>query len=520
MNKGIKFPKILISGAIFVLCFASFALAFSADWLKMNFMGVNIEQILFHLRFPLVSKSTPYIKDFCIEVLLPSVALAIFVIYIRKLWLKLALSIVIFIACIYIVEDKFEITAYLEQSKKVSDFYEKYYMPFDSANLADFTPTQNLIVIFAESMESTFSSKNIPTNFANRAQIGGGEKRLKQKSSNQNHSKFKYSQEIWDNDYSPFGELIPNLTNLALKNTNFSTTDTLGGVNQVAGTNWTIAGITSYLCGIPLNMPIYKNDFTHEYFLDSAICVSDILAQIGYKQAYFSNLDSKFSGMRYLMESHSVEVLDLPYFQSQNIVPNPLPKDMQGYWDIKDAELFKLAKNHLDSLGDSQPFALYISTIDTHSGSIFVDKEHCNEIGADYKGAVLCSDKIISDFVRFVQNSRFGANTTIIILGDHLSMMVFVFPDNAKRFIYNAFINPQFTQKPTIALTKNRKLTHFDITPLILDSLGIRAESFGLGRNPLYGATLLESDFDIDSFNALLAQRNNLYDSFWEVKKR
>ena len=181
MNKGIKFPKMLISGAIFALCFASFALAFSADWLKMNFMGVNIEQILFHLRFPLVSKSTPYIKDFCIEVLLPSVALAIFVIYIRKLWLKLALSIVIFIACIYIVEGKFEITAYLEQRKKVSDFYEKYYMPFDSANLTDFTPTQNLIVIFAESMESTFSSKNIPTNFANRAQIGGGGEAFKAK---------------------------------------------------------------------------------------------------------------------------------------------------------------------------------------------------------------------------------------------------------------------------------------------------------------------------------------------------
>ena len=267
-------------------------------------------------------------------------------------------------------------------------------------------------------------------------------------------------------------------------------------------------------------MPFYRNDFIHEHFLDSAICVSDILAQIGYKQAYFSNLDSKFSGMRYLMESHSVEVLDLPYFQSQNIVPNPLPKDMQGYWDIKDAELFKLAKNHLDSLGDSQPFALYISTIDTHSGSIFVDKEHCNEIGADYKGAVLCNDKIIGDFVRFVQNSRFGANTTIIILGDHLSHQIFFFPDNAKRFIYNAFINPRFTQKPTIALTKNRKLTHFDITPLILDSLGIRTKSFGLGRNPLYGKSLLESDFDIDSFNALLAQRNNLYDSFWEVKKR
>lgn len=175
--------QILISAVIFALCFISFALALSADWLKMNFINVGgIEQILFHLRFPLVSKSTPYVKEFCIEVLFPSVVLAIFVIYIRKLWLKVVLSIMVFITCIYIVEDKFEIIAYLEQSKKVSDFYEKYYMPFDSANLANFTPTQNLIVIFAESMESTFSAKNIPTNLANNTQnMGGGAEAFKAK---------------------------------------------------------------------------------------------------------------------------------------------------------------------------------------------------------------------------------------------------------------------------------------------------------------------------------------------------
>ncbi len=128
----------------------------------MNFMDINIRQILFHLQFPLLSKSTPYIKEFCIEILFPSVVLSLLVIYMRNIWLKAILSIVVFSACIYIVEDKFEITAYLEQRKKVSDFYENYYMPFDSANLSDFTPKQNLIIIFAESMESTFSAKNIP----------------------------------------------------------------------------------------------------------------------------------------------------------------------------------------------------------------------------------------------------------------------------------------------------------------------------------------------------------------------
>ena len=268
-------------------------------------------------------------------------------------------------------------------------------------------------------------------------------------------------------------------------------------------------------------MPINGNSFNNKHFLDSAICVSDILADLGYKQAYFSNLDSKFSGMKFLMESHRVEVMDLPYFQAQNLVPNPLPKNMRGVWDLKDAELFKLAKNHLDSLDDSQPFALYISTIDTHSSdNAWVDREFCPWASASYYDIIYCNDRIIGDFVNFVQSSKFGKNTTIIVLGDHLSHQQGFFPYNTKRFIYNTFINPQFTQKPTIALTKNRDLSHFDITPLILDSLGIRAKSFGLGRNPLYGKSLLESEFSLEAFNALIWQRNKIYDSFWEVKKK
>ena len=249
--------------------------------------------------------------------------------------------------------------------------------------------------------------------------------------------------------------------------------------------------------------------------------MSDILADLGYKQDYFSNLDSSFGGNKFFFESHKIKVLDLPYFQSQNLVPKDLPQDMQGIWGLKDAELFKLAKNHIESKSDSEPFALYISTIDTHSTeNAWVDNVQCAGLDASYTSAIRCTDKIISDFVEWVQDSRFGENTTIIILGDHLSHQQGFFPTNAKRFVYNVFINAKFSQKPRANLTKNRTLSHFDITPLILDSIGLRVEAFGLGRNPLYGETLLESEFSVDDFNKSLMQRNKIYDSFWQVKKR
>lgn len=82
--------------------------------------------------------------------------------------------------------------------------------------------------------------------------------------------------------------------------------------------------------------------------------------------------------------------------------------------------------------------------------------------------------------------------------------------------VYNAFINAKWSKSPTKTLTKGRLLSHFDITPLILDSIGLRVKSFALGRNPLYENSLLENEFySIGDFNAILKLRNKVYDDFW-----
>ncbi len=63
-------------------------------------------------------------------------------------------------------------------------------------------------------------------------------------------------------------------------------------------------------------------------------------------------------------------------------------------------------------------------------------------------------------------------------------------------------------------LTKSRNLSHFDFAPLILDSLGICTKSFGLGRNPFLGQTLLET-YGAD-FGRFINEDSRLYDSFWQ----
>lgn len=159
------------------------------------------------------------------------------------------------------------------------------------------------------------------------------------------------------------------------------------------------------------------------------------------------------------------------------------------------------------------PLAMYISTIDSHYPG-FVDKGFCKDLETNYENAIRCSDRIIGDFVEFVKKSRFGKNTTIVIVGDHLSTERNFVPQETHRYIYNAFINPHFSAKPSQNLTKNRKLSHYDITALILDSIGFKVEAFGLGRNPLYGKTLIEQ-YGIDEFNRHIRAHSKVYEGFW-----
>ena len=184
--KGIdkqKIRAICIYVAVFGLIFIGAVVLFSAYWIKNAFGAVDFSQILFHLRFPLVDNDTPFVGKFLGQVLLPAFACAFLITFpqlVLKIitlfyaWLKkatigkVAFAFVLFALCLNVTNNKLKITRYLKTQDTYSNLYENHYKPFDSTNLAHFKPTQNLIVILAESMESTFSSKNIP------AQNGGG----------------------------------------------------------------------------------------------------------------------------------------------------------------------------------------------------------------------------------------------------------------------------------------------------------------------------------------------------------
>ena len=228
----------------------------------------------------------------------------------------------------------------------------------------------------------------------------------------------------------------------------------------------------------------------------------------------FQGSDANFAATKGFFNSHHIQMRDSKYFENNKM----LQGEFGGAWGVKDSIVFHFAKDYLENYDEKKPFALYILTADTHFPDGFVDPEVCPNLSSTYENSVTCADKIINDFVTWFKTSKYAKNTSLIILGDHLSMKQKFFPQDSKRAVYNAFINTNINLKNK-EITKNRSLSHFDITPMILESLGIHIDAFGLGRNPLTQRTLLEN-LGEDEFNENLRKPSRVYEGFWNINKQ
>ncbi len=369
-----------------------------------------------------------------------------------------------------------------EVQKNYGSFYEEYYFSPKNALIQAPEQKQNLIVILAESYESTYSGKNVPPT---------AEGNL---------------------IYSPFGEIIPHSTQFALENVHFSDTTALGGGKQVAGTGSTMSGTVSYFCGFPLSHLVGLG-FTYKYFLANTICLGDVLDEAGYQQVFFSGSNAKFSGTGAFYNTHKIEVRDHEYFKKTGA----LSKDYKVFWGVEDKKLFDFAKESITQQNPNEPFALYISTITTHSPDGYVDKSCHSAMAKTYENSIRCFDAVLSDFVSWVRQSELSENTTIIILGDHLTMKQNWFPPNTHRRIYNAFINPKWDKAKIAERTQNRNFSHFDLFPTILSALGftVEGDKLGLGVNLSSAKPTLLEEKGEGWLNQQLGLSSKIYDDFW-----
>lgn len=352
-----------------------------------------------------------------------------------------------------------------------SDFYETHYVYPDEVDITFPENKKNLIVIFAESMETGFM-----------------------------------------NPYYFGANLMPELTKLAEENLNFSDTDQIGGGFQFDGINFTQGGLLAQYCGLPLKVPMFDRSdaFNPEGGLfNHAVCLSNILSNNGYAQSFMIGTPAEFSDTDGFLQSHgNVRLLD------QQALTGKSRSNLKKH--IKDADIFEYAKREITSLaGQNKPFAFTVMTMDTHFGTDTFDKRVCTKKYPRKKrinNVIACGDTQISGFIKWIKAQPFADNTVIAVLDDHLMMKGNVWKKGDDRRVFNLFINA-----PQSEYRHNRRFTAMDIFPTLVESLGAQIEGsrLGLGTS-LYSdkKTLLEQGYSPEELSDELAKPSRLYNYF------
>lgn len=306
---------------------------------------------------------------------------------------------------------------------------------------------------------------------------------------------------------------IKELTELAENNINFSHNDSVGGWTFTTNTSWTVASLLAQSAGVPLTIPIGKNDYGKENFLPGIVTINDILDENGYNSAFLCGSDAAFGGRKALYTQHSTDnIYDLFSARKDGIIP----KDYAVWWGYEDLHLFEYAKEILEKMSEGdEPFALTLLTVDTHHIGGYVCENCENEYAEQYENVFACSSRQIAEFISWIQEQDFYENTAVIICGDHPTMdagyISRTVGGSYERHVYNCFINSAVTSSNT----KNRIFTPMDMFPTTLSALGckIKGDRLGLGTDLFSDTPTLAEKYGLAYLNTELAKNSHMYNS-------
>lgn len=465
---------------IVITFFLSFTAFFSAKWYVDIYGNIGFRSILFTLLSPMQGTAGEIVYDWLLKGLLPSVICTplLTAFYFSKIKIKKVLKkIICLIVCLSLWFYGIAVTGlpeFLIGALSKTDIYDTHYQNPSNTKITFPKEKQNLVYILLESMETTYLSQN----------EGGG---------------------LDEN-------IIPELYNLAKANTNFSHNQDVGGWEFIPNTSWTSAAIVAQTSGVPYTPPITKTiPKSDSNFLPSITTLNDILHQNGYKQTVmFGSVASYGSRDTYFLQ-HSVDkILDYNTAKKDKIIPN----DYHVWWGMEDKKLFEYAKKELLSLAnEEQPFCFTLLTADTHHISGYICDECENKYDSKYKNVLACSSKQVSNFVDWLKSQDFYNNTTVIVIGDHLSMDAQFFRESMEkdytRRVYNCFINSKTEAKNP----KNRIFTPMDILPTALASIGceIEGERLGLGTNLFSDKQTLAEQITLERFKKEMTKCSDYY---------
>lgn len=495
--------KKLIRRAIIgcVIAVAANALFFLTQWLSTRYDRVSLEQVLYQMQTSisgtskkLASSSTIRIASLTAVMTVVQAAAFLLLSGQAKKWLSrwdfynkycngkvckffarrvIALSLVLLVASTAIFATRMEVFSYVGNISTESDFIEDHYVDPNSVKLTFPETKRNLIYIFLESMENTFtdpsSCDTVAVNY------------------------------------------IPRLTALAQENISFSHSTGMGGAQSLEGTTWTAAAMVAQTCGVTVKVPLGGDDYgEEEYYMPGIVALGDILEQEGYRQVLLLGSKGAFANRdAYFADHGNYEMVDLIALRQSG----RLPEDYYEWWGYEDEKLFVYAKEELTRLAQTgEPFNFTMLTADTHFPDGYVCRLCEDTYEEQYGNVMRCSDQQVVALIEWIQAQPFYENTTIILSGDHLTMDPEFLADIDENYIrtsYNCIINAPVEP----VSTQNRQFGSIDMFPTTLAAMGVEIEGnrLGLGTNLFSGEKTLSEQYGHTQLDAELQKGSEFY---------
>lgn len=392
--------------------------------------------------------------------------------------LSFVLALVVLVSGCAFGINKFQLMTLFSAYFDDSPYIEENFVDPNEANLKFPEEKRNLIHIYLESMENTFFSK----------ELGG------------------YFEE----------NLMPDLAELCKEGYSFShLADGFGGPPTSTGGNWSVASMVNMNTGLPMKVPFEHNAYgTKDNFLPGATTLGDILAEQGYEQSVMFGAEAAFGGLDFYFESHGdFNIYDHKAAKELGWIP----EDYKVFWGYEDDKLYEFAKNELTRLSETgKPFHFVMETADTHAPQGYLSEKAEKKFDTQYANCIYYSQAEAVKFVRWIQEQPFYENTTIVLIGDHLSMAKSFFENvkGYKRTCFNLIINPP-AELCDVDESRfyNRDWAVFDMFPTLVACLGVEFDGnrLGIGTNLFSDEqTLFERD-GVKEVNKELENRSNFY---------
>lgn len=332
---------------------------------------------------------------------------------------------------------------YYQLSGTKSSLYEDEYVDPGQTAITAEGPTQNLIYIYVESLETTYASRE-------------------------------------DGGWQEGVNYMPNLTRLAGEHLNFADVEGMGGFHATVGSTWTMGALLSTTAGVPFAKASVSDTAIAqaEDFLPGVVTLGELLEDKGYVQEFMCGSDGDFAGRKNYFQQHgNYRFFDIYTARERGLVP----PDYWTNWGLEDKVLFDFARDEVSALAaEGKPFNFTLLTVDLHATAGFMCQWCGNDYAVGTANVVSCSDRLVSEFVDWCKTQDFYENTTIVITGDHPRMDGFLVDGVPyySRTVYNCFIHPA---KNAVRDEKSRSFTAMDMLPTVLSAMGFEIEGDRLG---------------------------------------